>query len=234
MKKGIYILIIVFLTYGKSFATSVDLLTGFEINTIEKLFDSYHNSTCQIKEKNKISFDNDFCKILPNRCSNFKLLMNQEHIACQHCNKLSNSLEKMKPLGISNIYYKPYINTTYQIKPKNKMSFDNDFFKFMSNESSNSEFLMYNEDIKCKHITKLPNSLEEMKYLNIANNYYPFVSNCETTNCLNHKKFDETQLTYSSAKKLNLERSQNINLEESIFQLTDSNYFRGFGIRIKI
>ncbi len=236
MKKSIYIFIIVSLTYGKGFANSVDFSNNFEINSIKELFDSYYNTPSEIKEKNKISFDNDFCKILPNICSNSKFLGNQKNIKCNHCANHSNSFEKiktlvMKTLDISNIYYRPYFNTTYQINQKNKMSFDNDFFKISSNEYQNSKFLMSQELIKCENSTKLSNSLEEMKYLN---NYYPSVSNCETTNCSNHKKFKETQFTYSSAVKLNFRTSQNINLEDQVFQLIDPNYFKGFGIRIKI
>ncbi len=109
MKKSIYILIIVFLTYGKGFASSVDFLKVFGVNSIEKQFSSF-NTTYPMKAKliaNKISVDNDLCKIRSRSCLDNAYLMNSESKKHTHCAKLFYSYEETKTFGIGSIYDSP-------------------------------------------------------------------------------------------------------------------------------
>jgi hypothetical protein len=107
MKKTLYILIIVFLTSGKSFASSFDFSNIIEINSTEKMHKPYSNTTSQINNKlmtNTLFYHNDLCKILSNDCLKTTSIMYSESKECIHHPKLSNSLKAMEPLSITTTY----------------------------------------------------------------------------------------------------------------------------------
>ncbi len=85
MKKSVYILIIVFLTYGKGFANSADFLTVFGVNSVE----------------------NDLCEIRSRSCFDNTYLIHSESKKHTHCAKLFYSYEEMKTFGMASIYDTP-------------------------------------------------------------------------------------------------------------------------------
>jgi len=100
MKKCIYILIIIFLSYGKGFAGSVDFLNTIEVDSMEKLFSPYFNKTFPTKEKSKI-YENYFCEIPSRTCLHNSYFINSESKRHAHCAKLLFLHEELKAFGIS-------------------------------------------------------------------------------------------------------------------------------------
>tara|TARA_B100000809_G_scaffold266848_1_gene332163 strand:- start:901 stop:1368 length:468 start_codon:yes stop_codon:yes gene_type:complete len=155
MKNGLYILIIVFLTSGKSVASSFDFFNIPEGTSSEK----------PTSNENHLYFENVFCHHPLNNCSDYKFLMSKEGITCT-------------------------------MEPSQR--------------------------------------LKEIKIVDVANIYYTSITNWKTLNNLNHKPIKDFNSPYTTLLNLEHMRSQKINLEEHNFQLMDPNYFRGFGIRMKI
>ncbi len=108
MKKNIYILIIVFLTYGKGFAGSIDSLSILGVDSIEKMFNPYFKTTSSINGKliiNDISLENDLCKNTSCTFMGFTFPMNSESEEHTYCENHFDSNEGMKTLGLTTIYY---------------------------------------------------------------------------------------------------------------------------------
>jgi len=123
MKKNTYILILVFLTYGNSFADSLDFLNIFEVASTEKMISPYMNTTFSTNGNlilNEISLENDFDKNPSCKCLDYAFLMNSESNEHTYCEDVFDSNEEMKTLGITTIYYtsidtyKTTNNLTYQ------------------------------------------------------------------------------------------------------------------------
>jgi hypothetical protein len=103
MKKSIYILIVVFLTYGKGFGCSVDFLNILEVDSPEKL----HNSCIHkgsLNEEKFIMNENYFCKTPSRSCLDYSYLMNSESKEHTNCAKLFYLYKEMKTFGITSKY----------------------------------------------------------------------------------------------------------------------------------
>ena len=110
MKKNTYILILVFLTYGNSFADSLDSLNIFEVVSTDKMMNPYINTTFSTNENliiNEISLENDFLKNSSCQCLDFAFLMNSESNEHDYCEDVFDSNERIKTVGITTIYYTP-------------------------------------------------------------------------------------------------------------------------------
>jgi len=108
MKKTRYILVIIFLTYGKNFASSTDFSNSIQVDSMEKIYESHANTNSHINENlitNKTMHSNDLCKILSNECSDAKSIVLQESKQCTHYPKLSYLFEEIKTLSITTTYY---------------------------------------------------------------------------------------------------------------------------------
>ncbi len=109
MKKSVYILIIVFLAYGKSFASSADFLNVFGVNSIENELSSF-DTTSPIKATlivNEIDVVNDLCEIRSRSCFDNAYLVHTESKKHTHCAKLFYSSEELKTFGMETIYDTP-------------------------------------------------------------------------------------------------------------------------------
>jgi hypothetical protein len=121
MKKSIYILIVIFLAYGKSFASYADFLNIIGVDSTEKLFGpGIHTSNLNEGKLivNKIYFENYFCKTPSRRCLDFSYLMNSESEEHTDCAKLFDLYKEMKSFRITKSDYSPLdlVNTTNSLK----------------------------------------------------------------------------------------------------------------------
>ena len=108
MKKSTYILIIIFLTYGNSFAHSLDSLNILELASTDKMISSYVHTTFSTNGNlilNEISLENDFDKNPSCKCLDYEFLMNSESNEHTYCEDVFDSNEGIKTLGITTIYY---------------------------------------------------------------------------------------------------------------------------------
>ncbi len=158
MKKSIYILIVVFLTYGIGFASSVDFLNIPGVDSTEKLFNPYIYKSSLNEEKfimNEISFENYFCKTPSRRCLDNVYPMKSESNEHAHCAELFHLYEEMKTFGISS-----------KLDPSNDLSETTNSRAFVESSSA------YAPSMNLK-INKLQNvNLEEYFTLQIDPTYY--------------------------------------------------------------
>ncbi len=108
MKKPIYILIIVFLTYGKGFAGSDDVFNSDLLDSTEKMFSQHlHVNTSNNGELllNGINLENDFCENPSERCLDYTFPMNSKSKDHTNCAKAFSANEGMKTYGITTIYF---------------------------------------------------------------------------------------------------------------------------------
>ena len=108
MKKPIYILILVFLTYGKGFAGSDDVFNSDLLDSTEKMFSPHLHANASNNGElllNGINLDNDFCVNPSERCLDYSFPMNSKSKDHEHCAKLFLSHEGSKTYGITTIYF---------------------------------------------------------------------------------------------------------------------------------
>ncbi len=131
MKNKIYILIIVFLTYGKGFAGSVDFLNILGEDSTEKMFSPNFNTTSATNGKliiNEMSLENNFCENPSRRCLDYTFPMNSKSKDHEHCAKLFLSHEGSKTYGITTIYF----TTTDAYKTTNYLTSQESDYTYLS------------------------------------------------------------------------------------------------------
>ncbi len=131
MKKPIYILIIVFLTYGKGFAGSDDVFNSDLLDSTEKMFSQHlHVNTSNNGELllNGINLENDFCENPSERCLDYTFPMNSKSKDHEHCAKLFLSHEGSKTYGITTIYF----TTTDAYKTTNYLTSQESDYTYLS------------------------------------------------------------------------------------------------------
>jgi len=110
MKKNTYLLLIVLLTYGNSFADSLDSLNILGLASTEKLIGPYMNTTFSTNGNlisNEISLEHDFHKNPSCKCLDYTFPMNSESNEHSNCEDVFDSNKGMKTLGVTTIYYTP-------------------------------------------------------------------------------------------------------------------------------
>jgi len=109
MKKSICILVIVFLTYGKGFASSNNFENLLEVHSVEKLFASPHHTAYQFTGESiskELTVKNNICKALSNECFNYTFLMTKQNKECEHFEEPQNLSTETTFQGGSMIYYR--------------------------------------------------------------------------------------------------------------------------------
>ena len=90
---------------------------------------------------------------------------------------------------------------------------------------------MNSESKEHTNCAKLLNLYKEMKTFGITSNYYPAI---ELANKTNSQTVVASSSPYAPPIKSLINNLQNVNVDEYFSLQIDPNYFKGFGIRIRI
>ena len=104
MKKYIYILVIIFLGYGKGFADSNVTFRLDSIDATDHIFNPTGKLTSSINAEFTF-YEHQLCKKPTRRCIDYSFPMNSDSTKHKKCAELFVNNKNMKTYGITTIYY---------------------------------------------------------------------------------------------------------------------------------